>query len=253
MRQIFLAAVVAFFSCISTAMLGAGNFDAPRKIDWPHGGPFGTFDRASLQRGLQVYQEVCAGCHSLRLIAFRTLSEIGLNEEEVKALASEATFLDGPNDDGEMFERPGKPSDYFPSPFPNEKAARVANNGAFPPDLSLIIKSRAGSENYLFSLLSGYQEAPDGVKMAEGMYYNPYFPGHQIAMAPPLTDEAVEYADSTKASIEQMSKDVSAFLAWAAEPTLEDRRRMGVKVILFLLVFAGVLFLAKRKIWSNVS
>lgn len=253
MRRSFLFSMAAFLIFIPTMTFGAGNFDAPRKIDWPHGGPFGTFDRASLQRGLQVYQEVCSGCHSLRLIAFRSLLEIGLNEKEVKALAREATYIDGPNDDGEMFERSGKPSDYFPSPFPNEKAARVANNGAFPPDLSLIVKARSGAENYLFSLLSGYQEAPDGVKLADGMHYNPYFPGYQIAMAPPLNDEAVEYADGTEASVQQMSEDVSAFLSWAAEPTLEDRRRMGVKVVLFLIVFAFVLFLAKRKIWSSVS
>jgi ubiquinol-cytochrome c reductase cytochrome c1 subunit len=159
---------------------------------------------------------------------------------------------DGPNDEGEMFERPGRPSDKFHRPFANEKAARAANNGAYPPDLSLIVKARPDGANYLYGLLTGYSEAPAGVAMGEGMNYNKYFPGHQIAMPPPLSENSVTYSDGTPASVDQMSKDLTTFLAWTAEPELEDRKRTGIKVILFLLVLTGLLYAAKRKIWAAV-
>ena len=237
---------------LSTAAWAAGDAEAPKKIEWSHGGIFGTFDRAAVQRGLQVYQEVCSGCHGLKYIAFRNLLEIGLNEDQAKAIAREYTVMDGPDNEGEMFERPGKLSDYMPSPFANEKAARASNNGAYPPDLSLIVKARTGGENYLYSLLTGYTDAPSGVTVAEEMSYNPYFPGHQIAMAPPIDDEAVDYIDGTKNSKDQISKDVVTFLAWASEPTLEARKQMGVKVILYLIILTIVLYMVKRRIWSEV-
>ncbi len=238
---------------LSTTALAAGDADQPKDMKWSHSGPFGTFDRPAMQRGLQVYREVCSGCHGLKYIAFRNLLEIGLNEDQAKAIAAEYTVMDGPNDEGEMFERAGKLSDYMPSPFDNEKAARASNNGAFPPDLSLIIKARPGGENYLYSLLTGYlEEAPEGVTLGEGMSYNPYFPGHQIAMGPPIDDEAVEYADGTAPTKDQIAKDVVAFLAWAAEPTLEARKRMGVKVVIYLIILTLVLYGVKRKVWAKL-
>lgn len=222
---------------------------------WSFDGIFGTFDRAALQRGYQVYREVCATCHAMDLLAFRHLQDPhgpNYGEEEVKAFAAEATVTDGPNDEGEMFERAGVPSDYFPAPFANEAAARYANGGAYPPDLSLIVKARAGGADYLYALLTGYREPPADVEMNAGMYYNEYFPGHQIAMAPPLYADGVTYQDGTLATVEQMAHDVSVFLTWAAEPNLEVRKQTGVKVILFLLVMTGLLYAAKRKIWADV-
>jgi cytochrome c1 len=255
MRRFTLIAAFAalFFSpVISSAALAAGDVAHPKEIRWNHGGVFGTFDRAAVQRGLQVYREVCSGCHSLNYIAFRNLVEIGLNEDQAKAIAGEYTVMDGPNNEGDMYERAGKLSDYMPAPFDNEQAARASNNGALPPDLSLMIKARAGAENYVYSLLVGYTDAPNGVTVAEGMSYNPYFPGHQIAMAPPIDDEAVDYIDGTKNSKEQIAKDVVTFLAWAAEPTLEVRKKMGVKVVLYLFLLTIVLYMVKRKVWADV-
>lgn len=219
---------------------------------WPHTGAFGTYDRAALQRGFQVYKQVCATCHSVNLLAYRNLSALGFKEEEVKAIASEYQVTDGPDDEGNMFQRPGKPSDRFVAPFPNEKAARAANNGALPPDLSLIIKARHGNEDYVYSLLTGYGLTPEvGEKVAEGMQYNPYFAGRQIAMPPPLSADAVTYADGTPATVEQMAKDVVQFLAWASEPDMETRKSTGTKAIIFLIVFSIVLYAVKRSIWKN--
>lgn len=254
MRGIALiAALTALFALpISPDAVAAGNAEHPKEAEWSHSGPFGTFDRAALQRGLQVYQEVCSGCHGLKFIAFRNLLEIGLSEDQVKAIAAEYTVIDGPNDDGEMFERPGKLFDYLPSPFENEKAARASNNGSMPPDLSLIVKARKGGENYIYSILTGYMEPPDGVTLADGMAYNPYFPNHQIAMGPPIDDEAVDYSDGTTNSRDQIAHDVVNFLAWAAEPSLEERKRMGVKVMLYLIVLTLVLYGVKRKVWAKL-
>jgi len=220
---------------------------------WPQAGVFGTFDRASLQRGFQVYKQVCSTCHSLKLLSYRDLSALGFNEAEVKALAADATVNDGPNDNGDMFDRPGRPSDPFVKPFPNDQAARAANHGALPPDLSLIIKARHGFEDYVYSLLTGFgKPVPAGETIAKGMYYNPYFPGHQIAMPPPLSDNVVTYADGTNATVQQEAKDVVEFLTWAAEPKLEARKRMGVKVVMFLIVFAFVMYGVKRRVWSKL-
>lgn len=233
------------------AALGAEAKPVP-SYDWSFEGVFGHFDRAAVQRGLQVYREVCSGCHSLRLIAFRNLADLGYGEDQVKAIAAQYTVVDGPDDEGEMFEREGLPSDYFPAPFPNEKAAAAANNGVAPPDLSLVAKARAGGPNYIRALLTGYEEAPADVEVFAGQYYNAYFPGNLIVMPPPLFDDAVEYQDGTRATVDQMAADVSAFLMWTAEPKLEERKRMGIKVMLFLLVFTGVLYAVKRKVWADV-
>ncbi|MBR0681600.1 cytochrome c1 [Roseomonas eburnea] len=214
-------------------------------------GVFGTYDRASAQRGFQVYKEVCAACHAMRLISYRNLRELGLTEQQVAAIASQVQIQDGPNDEGQMFERPGRPSDRFRSPFPNDAAARAANNNSLPPDLSVITKARAGGAAYIYALMTGYSEPPAGVTVAEGMNYNQYFPGHQIAMAPPLNPDQVQFADGTPATVENMARDVATFLQWAAEPELEQRRGMGVKIILFLTVLAGLAYAVKRKIWAD--
>ena len=230
----------------------AGIQEPMPKRDWSFNGMLGTFDRGSLQRGLQVYLEVCSSCHSLKLVAYRHLNGIGLNEKQIKEIASEFEVTDGPNDEGEMFERPAKPSDRFVSPFPNDNSARASNNGAMPPDLSLMVKARKDGANYLHALLTGYKEDPPaGVTLGDGMSYNVYYPGNQIAMAAPLEEDAVEYADGTKASIEQLATDVTTFLAWAAEPELEERKSLGIKVLLFLFVLTGLLYALKRQIWAN--
>ena len=189
----------------------------------------------------------------MKLIAYRDLADLGFNAPEVKALAADATVHDGPNDNGDMFDRPGRPSDYFVPPFPNDQAARASNRGALPPDLSLIVKARHGNESYIYSILTGFgQTPPAGETMQPGMNYNPYFPGHQIAMPPPLTDGAVTYGDGTNASVAQEAKDVAQFLAWASEPSMEQRKQTGAKVILFLAAFAAVLYGVKKKVWSRI-
>jgi len=222
------------------------------KQDWSFEGIFGTYDRASAQRGLQVYKEVCAGCHSLDQIYYRNLADIGYSTAAIKAFAAEEEVQDGPDSEGEMYMRPARPSDRFVRPFPNDNAARAGNNGAFPPDLSLMVEARVGGPNYLHALLTGYSDPPSGKTVMEGMSYNKYFPGNQIAMPPPLLDDAVEYSDGTKATVEQMSRDIVTFLAWTSEPNMEERKSMGVKVMLFLFVFTGLLVAVKRRVWADV-
>ena len=218
---------------------------------WQHEGVFGTFDRAAAQRGLQVYREVCAVCHGLDYIAFRNFEELGYSEEQVRALAEEYTVTDGPDDNGEMFDRPARPADRFPSPYPNEEAAAAANGGAAPPELSLITKARASGDDYVYSLLRGYEDPPPDAEERPGLYYNPYFAGQWIAMPPPLQEGLVEYADGTEATVAQMSADVTTFLSWAAEPTLEQRKETGLKVMLFLVIITALLYATKRKIWAD--
>lgn len=215
-------------------------------------GIFGHFDRAAAQRGFQVYKQVCASCHSMHLLSYRNLRDLGLSEAEVAGIAATVTVRDGPNDNGEMYERPGRASDRFPSPFANEQAARASNNGAYPPDLSVITKARAGGAAYMHALLTGYEDPPAGFNLAEGMYYNKYFPGQQIAMPPPMQEGQVEFADGTTATIEQMSRDVTQFLTWGAEPELEQRKAMGVRIILFLTVLGGLAYAVKRRVWADV-
>ncbi len=250
MRAFMLAGAAAAGLALSTPAIAAETPHAP-SVHWSFDGLFGTFDRGALQRGFQVYSEVCAGCHSLDLLSYRHLRAIGFSEDQVKEIAAEVEVTDGPDDEGEMFERPGRPSDRFVSPFANPQAARAANGGALPPDLSLITKARKDGANYLHALLIGFADPPSGKEMADGMSYNPYFPGTQIAMAPPLSEDAVEYADKTKASVAQMARDVTTFLAWAAEPELEERKRMGVKVVLFLIVLTGLFYAIKRRVWAD--
>ncbi len=233
------------------AALAAEGEELPAH-NWSFSGVFGDFDRGALQRGFQVYREVCAGCHSLRLIAFRNLAALDYDEGEITAVAAEYTVIDGPDDEGEMFERPAVPSDRFPPPFPNDKAAAAANNGAVPPDLSLITKARDGGPDYIHAFLTGYEDPPDGFELFEGANYNVYFPGNQTAMPVPFSDGDLEFADGTAATVEQMAADVTTFLMWAAEPNLEERKSMGISVMLFLLVFTGVLYAAKRKVWSDL-
>lgn len=249
-------ALGAVLAAASPAFAAGGHVEKPPRMEWTFAGPFGFYDDAQLQRGFKVFREVCAACHSMKKLSFRNLAEPGgpgFTEEQVKALAAEYTVQDGPNEAGEMFERPGRPSDRFPSPFPNELAARAANGGAYPLDLSLIAKNRAGGENYVYALLTGYRDnPPPGFVLGDGMYYNDWFAGHQIAMAPPLMADRVTYADGTPATVERMAKDVSTFLAWAASPHLEARNSLGVKVMLFLFIFTGLLYATKRKIWKNL-
>ena len=250
MRHILSFLVMCLLSF--SAMAAGGSIDLPEQ-KWSFEGTLGSFDRASAQRGFQVYKEVCAACHGLKLVNYRNLSILGFNEAEIKAIAAEYTVIDGPNDEGEMFERPARPADKFVSPFANEQAARSANGGAYPPDLSLMIEARPNGANYVYALLTGYTDAPKGTELMAGMSYNKYFPGHQIAMASPLSDDAVEYADGTSATVEQMSKDVVTFLAWAAEPNLEERKKMGLKVLIFLAFFTLIFYLIKKSIWKDVQ
>jgi ubiquinol-cytochrome c reductase cytochrome b/c1 subunit len=241
----------------------------PPKVTWSFAGPFGTYNRAQLQRGFKVYREVCGVCHGMNLVAFRNLSALGYSEAQVKAIAAEYKVQDGPNDAGEMFEREGRPADTFPPPFPNDNAARARYN-AVPPDFSVLAKARTyergfpwfifdlfmqyqeNGVDYIHALLTGYEEKPPaGVELPQGTFYNKYFPGHAIAMPPPLTDQRVEYTDGSPTTVDQYSRDVTAFLMWAAEPHLEQRKRTGLQVMVFLIVFAFMLYFTKQRVWAN--
>ena len=244
--------VMLLVGVISSSAWGAGGDVTLKTRDWSFSGPFGTFDKAALQRGFQVYNEVCAGCHSMKLIAFRNFADLGYNEAEIKALAAQYEVQDGPNDDGEMFMRPAIPADRMPAPYANDNAARAGNNGALPPDLSLIAKARPNGPNYLYSLLSSYDDAPDGSEVPDGMYYNAAYPGHLIAMPQPLYGDDVEFSDGAPTSIEAVSADLTHFLMWAAEPKMEVRKRIGVAAVFFLSIFVIFSYLAKRRIWADV-
>jgi ubiquinol-cytochrome c reductase cytochrome c1 subunit len=252
-RNIFGALALSAGLLFSAAPARAAGEAIPLPpVSFSFDGLFGTFDRGEAQRGLLVYKQVCAACHSMRHLSYRNLLEIGLTDQQVRAIAADVQVQDGPNDLGEMFERPGRPSDRFRRPFPNDQAARAANNGALPPDLSVIVKARVGGAAYIHALLTGYADPPEGFALGDGMNYNKYFPGHQIAMPNVLNPGQVEYADGTEATVEQMARDVSTFLAWAAEPELEQRRRMGIRIILFLVVLGGLTYAVKRKVWADV-
>lgn len=244
------AIAILFFSTIASASTGHIQL---KQLVWPFEGLFGSVDRQAAQRGAQVYLEVCAACHGLDHLYYRNLRDLGFSDEEVKEIAKKHSVTDGPNDDGEMFERPALPSDRFVWNYDNEKAARAANNGALPADLSLIVKARFDGANYVYSLLTGYQEAPAGFNLMPGLNYNAYFEGHQIAMPPPLTDGQVTYQDGTAATVEQMAKDVTIFLQWAAEPEMEHRKSMGLKVMLYLVVFTVFFYIAKNRIWRKIK
>ena len=224
--------------------------------DWSFKGLFGKFDRGALQRGYQVYTEVCSSCHSMKYLSYRNLAEKGGPEfsiAEAKAIAASFEVTDGPNDDGEMFTRPGKLSDKFVMPYDNVKAAQAANGGAYPPDMSVLVKARGGGVDYIYSLLQGYEDPPAGMNLDDGVYYNKYMYGNKIKMANQLSDGLVEYGDGTTASVEQMSKDVTTFLMWAAEPHLETRHKMGFKAIVYLIILTILVYFSMKKIWSRIE
>jgi len=256
MKRFLKIAALAGAVLIAAGPSGQAAGDAlhPRDGGFSFASLFGTFDRGAAQRGFQVYQEVCSNCHSMRLLSYRNLVELGLSEAQVRSIAATITVTDGPNDEGAMFERPARLSDRFRRPFANDAAARTANNGALPPDLSVIVKARHDGANYLYSLLTGYgQEPPAGVTIGDGMNYNPYFPGGQIAMGQVLNDDQIEYTDGTNASADQMARDVATFLAWASEPETEERRRMGIRVLVFLAIAGLLAYGVKRKIWAELK
>ena len=248
--KIFLFFLAIF---LSSNLWGSENSHKEMpKHDWSFNGVTGTFDRAALQRGYKVYREVCSGCHSMRLLYYRDLIDIGFSEAQVKVIASEYTVLDGPNDDGEMFERTARPADKFVNPYLNDNEARANNNGSYPPDLSVITKARKYGVDYIYNLLLGYSEPPKGITVGEGMYYNEWMPGNQIAMPSPLSDGVIDYDDGTDTNIQQLSEDVTTFLKWAAEPEMEVRKNLGIKVILFFIILGFVVFLAKNRLWREV-
>lgn len=264
MKKNLLVSLLLIVAGLSTAQADT-DAKAPKKVDFSFKGHTGTFKRDELQRGFEVYKHVCATCHGLYQLRIGNLqgkgstiheirqSNLGLTRDEVTALAAEYR-VQGLNEEGEPVERPATPVDKFPRPYPNEKAARAVNNGAYPPDLSTVVKARKGGGDYVYSLLTGYGKAPEDVDVGEGRYYNPYFPGGQLSMAPPLhTEGQVVYADGTKATVEQMAHDVTAFLAWASEPESDDRKEMGVKILFYLLVMSVVMYFSKRKIWADVK
>ena len=226
------------------------------KTDWSFKGLFGKFDRAALQRGYQVYTEVCSSCHSMKYLSYRNLAEKGgpeFTEEQAKAIAASFEVKDGPNSDGEMFTRPGKLSDKFVMPYENVKAAQAANGGAYPPDMSVLVKARGGGVDYVYSLLQGYDDPPADIILDDGVHYNKFMYGNKIKMANPLSDGLVEYADGTNASVEQMSKDVTTFLMWSAEPHLEARHKMGFKAIVYLIILTILVYFSMKRIWSRVE
>lgn len=273
-KMVRVLATVAAIATAGPALAAGAKVEIDRQ-QWSFAGPFGSYDRGQLQRGFKVYRENCSACHALSLVAFRNLVEDGgpsFTEEQAKVIAAEYTVVDGPDDAGDMYERPAVLADRFPSPFPNPEAARASNNGAYPPDFSLLAKARAAQRgfpwfvfdiftqyqengpDYIYSLLTGYVEDPEGIEVPEGQYYNHSFlAGQFISMAPPLSDELVEYTDGTPMTVENYARDVAAFMMWAAEPHLEARKQMGFQVMIFLIVFAGLLYFTKKKIWSNVD
>jgi ubiquinol-cytochrome c reductase cytochrome c1 subunit len=247
----FLAA--ALFGAVSLAPSAPrAEESALPEVHWSFQGIFGVFDRAAARRGFQVYKEVCSACHSMNLLHYRNLEAIGFTEDEAKSIAAGFQVPSEPDDNGEIHDRPGRLTDAFKAPFANPQAARAANNGALPPDLSVIIKARKGGADYLRAILTGYGEPPAGMTMQQGMNYNRYFPGHQIAMPQPLSDNSVTYADGTPATLDQEARDVATFLAWAAEPELEERHFIGIKTVLFLIVLTALLYALKRKVWAKV-
>jgi len=226
------------------------------KTDWSFKAPFGKFDRAALQRGYQVYTEVCSSCHSMKYLSYRNLVQSGgpeFSESQAKAIAASFEVKDGPNADGEMFMRPGRLSDKFVMPYENEKAAQAANGGAYPPDMTVLVKARGGGVDYIYSLLQGYEDPPAGVTLDDGVYYNKYMYGNKIKMSNQLSDGLVEYSDGTNATVEQMAKDVTTFLMWTAEPHLETRHRMGFKAIVYLIILTILVYFSMKKIWSRIE
>ena len=256
MKNILKLFSVIILFCVSSVSVISAEKVEYLKTDWTFKGLFGKFDRASLQRGYQVYTEVCAACHSMKYLSYRNLSEKGGPEFSVaqaKAIAASFEVTDGPNADGEMFQRPGKLSDKFVMPYENVKAAEAANGGAYPPDMSVLVKARGGGVDYIYSLLQGYEEAPSGMILDDGVHYNKYMYGNKIKMSAPLSDGIIEYSDGTNPSVEQMSKDVTTFLMWAAEPSLEARHQMGFKAIVYLIILTILVYFSMKRIWSRIE
>jgi ubiquinol-cytochrome c reductase cytochrome c1 subunit len=254
-KAIIALSALALSGAVATKVAFASGEDSavPPRYPWSHRGFADAMDAASIRRGYQVYREVCSACHSMDRIAFRNLAEKGFTPKEVKNLAAEVEVWDEPDNKGEIKKRTAKSFDYFPAPYKNEQEARFNNGGALPPDLSLIVKARPHGEDYIFSLLTGYDNPPAGVQLREGLYFNAYFPGGAIAMAPPLSDGSVDYADGTPATLSQMAKDVTTFLAWTAKPEQDERKKMGIKVIASLVVLAGLSWYVKRFKWALVK
>ena len=249
-RISFVVLALAIFPV--SYVMAAGDAPKAPSQEWSFNGPYGYYDKAAMQRDYKVYREVCAACHGMKRIYFRNLEALGYSDAQIKNIAAEYTVEDGPNDEGEMFERPAIPSDAFIAPFANEKAAAFANDGAIPPDLSLITKARANGPNYLHALLTGYQEPPHGADVVEGKHWNKYYPGHNISMAAPLDDGLVAYEDGTQETVDQYSRDLVQFMMWAADPHMEARKKAGFRVILFLIVFAGIMYAVKKRTWKDV-
>ena len=272
-RSILTLAVGAALCGLGAFSASAQEADAPPKLSWSFHGPFGTYDPGQLQRGFKIYREVCSNCHSIKLLSFRNLAEPGgpgFTEAQARAIAATFQVTAGPNDEGQMFQRPGLIADRFPPPFPNDQAAAAALGGKAPPDMSTLAKARGyeagfpyfitdaftlyqeAGPDYIHALLNGYTDPPADFSLAPGRQYNKYFPGHTIAMPPPLSDGQVEYTDGTPMTVDQYGKDVAAFLMWAAEPNLDARHRLGFQVMIFLIVFSALLYLAKKKVWHDV-
>ena len=253
--KIYLTTIFLTLS-IQNITYSAGENYPLLKQDWSFKSFFGTFDRASLQRGYQVYTEVCASCHSLKYVSYRNLSEKGGPEfsiEQAKAIASNFEVTDGPNNDGEMFTRPAKLSDKFVMPYANDQEAKLSNGGAYPPDMSVLVKARAGGADYIYSVILGYEDPPEGMKLDDGVYYNKYMYGNKIKMPPQLYDDLVTYADGTPATPEQMAKDITTFLAWTAEPKLEERHKFGFRAIIYLVILTILVYFSMKRIWSRIE
>ena len=273
-RELMTALVLAGAVAGAAIPARAQEADAPPLQHWSFSGPFGTYDPAQLQRGFQIYREVCSNCHSLKLLSFRNLADAGgpgFTEAQAKAVAESYQITDGPNDQGQMFQRPGKISDFFPAPFPNDQAARAALGGGLPPDMSTLAKARGyergfpwfifeaftqyqeGGPDYIHAILNGYADPPQGFVLPPGTHYNKYFPGHAIAMPKPLSDGQVKYTDGTPETVDQYGRDIAAFLMWAAEPKLDERKRLGFQVMIYLIVLSGLLYFTKKKVWHEVE
>ena len=265
--------IIVAASLATAAVQAASAQEAPPRQHWSFSGPFGIYDQAQLQRGFKIYKEVCSTCHSIKLLAFRNLADPGgpgFSEAQAAAVAADFKVTDGPNDQGEMFQRPGTIADHFPPPFPNDQAARAALGGKLPPDMSVLAKARShewgfpqfvfdaftmyqeDGPDYIHAILNGYADAPAGFVLAPGTQYNKYFPGHAIGMPPPLSDGIVSYTDGAPETVEQYAKDISAFLMWAAEPKLDERKRLGFQVLIYLVILAGLLYFTKKKLWHDV-
>ena len=253
--KIYLTTIFLTLSTQNITYLAGENYPL-LKQDWSFKSFFGTFDRASLQRGYQVYTEVCASCHSLKYVSYRNLAEKGGPEfsiEQAKAIASNFEVTDGPNNDGEMFTRPAKLSDKFVMPYANDQEAKLSNGGAYPPDMSVLVKARAGGADYIYSVILGYEDPPEGMKLDDGVYYNKYMYGNKIKMPPQLYDDLVTYADGTPATPEQMAKDITTFLAWTAEPKLEERHKFGFRAIIYLVILTILVYFSMKRIWSRIE